>query len=224
MRGFAETRFSKMIGRPGLALMNFWIQPSMSTLPSPMLTQRTAIPSGTFQTALSRTCDGLGVGDQRLERHVRILEHPHRIARVEAHAHDVGADRLDHHLHLARLQVAAVVLHASLTPESTMRERMPRTALIMLSMCISICGRSGSPPRTQRMHVAPKICDALSARATCSSSVPSCALNAARARADRSEGELQLDAEPCRRGRGSPRSPLRPRASPAAARSSPTSA
>ena len=46
------------------------------------------------------------------------------------------------------------------------RDRMPRTALIMLSMCISICGRSGSPPRMQRMHFAPKICDAFSARAT----------------------------------------------------------
>ena len=50
-----ETRFSKMIGKPGLAWMNFRIQPSMSTLPSPMFTQRTAMPSGTFQTALSRT-------------------------------------------------------------------------------------------------------------------------------------------------------------------------
>ena len=54
-RGAPETRFSKMIGRPGRASMNFLIHPSMSTLPSPMLTQRTAIPSGTFQTALSRT-------------------------------------------------------------------------------------------------------------------------------------------------------------------------
>ena len=43
-----------------------------------------------------------------------ILEHPHRIARVEAHAHDVAADRLDHHLHLARLEIAAVILHRQL--------------------------------------------------------------------------------------------------------------
>ena len=46
------------------------------------------------------------------------------------------------------------------------------------------------------MHVAPKICEALSARATCSSSVPCCALNDARARTDRAVRQLQLDAEP----------------------------
>jgi hypothetical protein len=44
-----------MIGSPGFAWMNFLIQPSTSTLPSPMFTQRTAMPSGTFHTALSRT-------------------------------------------------------------------------------------------------------------------------------------------------------------------------
>ena len=86
--------------------------------------------------------------------------------------------------------------HASFTPESTMRERMPRTALIMLSRCISICGRSGSPPRMQRMHDAPKICDALSERATCSSSVPFCALNERALGHTDAVRELQLDAEP----------------------------
>ena len=76
---------------------------------------------------------------------------------------------------------------ASFTPESRMRERRARTALTMLSMCISICGRSESPPRMQRMQVAPKICDALRARLTCSSTVPSLALN------DRALGQT----EPC---------------------------
>ena len=68
-----------------------------------------------------------------------------------------------------------------------MRERRPRTALTMLSMCISICGRSGSPPRTQRMQVAPKIWEIFNARVTWASSVPSWALN------DRELGQT----EPC---------------------------
>jgi hypothetical protein len=74
-----------------------------------------------------------------------------------------------------------------------MRERMARTALTMLSTCMSICGRSGSPPRTQRMHVAPKICDALSPRATCSSA-RSCELTSGSS--DEPNGALQLDPEP----------------------------
>jgi hypothetical protein len=58
----------------------------------------------------------LRVGNQHLERHMRIFEHPDGVARVEAHAHDIPADGVDHHLHLARLQIAAVVLHRQLHP------------------------------------------------------------------------------------------------------------
>src|SRR3954464_14589037 len=57
-----------------------------------------------------------GVRDQRLERHVRILEHPDGIARVEADAHDVAPDRIDHHLHFARLEIAAMILDRELDP------------------------------------------------------------------------------------------------------------
>jgi hypothetical protein len=56
----------------------------------------------------------LRVGNQHLERHMRIFEHPDGVTRVEAHAHDIPADGVDHHLHLARLQIAAVVLHRQL--------------------------------------------------------------------------------------------------------------
>jgi hypothetical protein len=65
---------------------------------------------------------------------------------------------------------------ASFTPESAIahasRDRLHHVVDVHLDL-----RRSGSPPSTQRMHVAPKICDALRPRATCSSSVPSCALN-----------------------------------------------
>ena len=58
-----------------------------------------------------------------------------------------------------------------------MRERIPRTARSMFSRCMSIPGRSVALPRTHRIERAPKICEALKAGATCSSTVPRLALN-----------------------------------------------
>ena len=213
-----------MIGRPGLAWMNFLIQPSMSTLPSPMFTQRTAMPFGHLPDGAVAHVAGLGVGNQHLERHVRILEHPHRVARVEADAHDVGADRLDHHLHLARLQVAAVVLHGQLharvdDARAEAADGLDHVVDVHLDLRpLGIAAEDAAHAlRAEDLRRLECPRHLLFERAELRVERP-------RARAHRAVRQLQLDARAGRRARGSAGSPLRRPARPAAARSSPTSA
>src|SRR5690606_10956037 len=54
------------------------------------------------------------VGGEHVERQVRILDRPHRVARIDRRADEVGPRLLDQALEFARLHVAGVILDADL--------------------------------------------------------------------------------------------------------------
>ena len=117
------------------------------------------------------------------------------IARVEAHAHDVRADGLDHHLHLARLQIAAVVLDGELDagiddPRAHPADRLDHVVDVHLDLRpLGVAAEDAAHARgAEDLRRPQRPRDLLLER-------PVLRVERARARADGTVRQLQLDAE-----------------------------
>ena len=166
---------------------------------------------------------GQGVRHEHLERHVRVLEHPDRVARVEAHAHDVRADGIDHHLHLTRLQIAAVVfdgeLHAGIhDPRAEPAHRGDHVVDVHVDLRpLRVAAEDAAHARGAEDLRRPQRPRDLKLER------PQLRVERARARADGTVRQLELDPEAVGVRLLASEPPLRHRAPPAGARPSPTS-
>jgi hypothetical protein len=125
-----------------------------------------------------------------------IFEHPHRVPRVEAHAHHVAPDRLDHSLHLVSLEIAAVVLHRKLDAGiDDARAHAAHGLDHVVDVCLDLRALGIAAEHAPHARCAEDLRGLQSARHLFLERAV-LRVERLRARTYRAERELQLDAEP----------------------------